>query len=536
MSLSKISAGIAWILFLTSFAWAVTENEWRALWPSVVALSTVLLLRKVLIGLLAGAGAGAIILANGNPVTAFVSFFRDHLVENLQSDWKLGPIIFTFILGGFVALIEKSGGFQGIVHRILKRGGDPSRQVQWSAFVMGLIFFFDGLANSLTVGRVLRTVGDRCGVSRVKLAYIVDSTSSAVACLACISTWIAFQLSLIAEGVQLIEQPLQPYSLFIHSIPYNYYCWFTIILLPIMIVRQFNPGPMRAFEEKAQENITDFRLDLEQPTGHWTSAVIPVLVLIVTILVGLYLNGATDPWPFTLKGLAVAYGKAVAPLVLIVASALAAAVATLLYPRQLAAIDPPSKVFLEGVQSLFIPILILISAWMLSSTLSDLGAGVVLSRLLAGHIPLWLLPGTVFLVGALTSFSTGSSWGTMAIIMPLAIPVTFMMSEQTPGHDLSVMLATVIGAVFSGAVFGDHCSPISDTTIVSSIACDIEPHDHVRTQMPYALTGALIALLFGFIPAGLSLSPWAGLIAGTVVLWLVAGLSSKGKENLPKRK
>ena len=531
----NIRQTLAVVLWGLAFIWALSDNHLRALWPSVVALGTALLLRRVLIGLFAGGMAGAIILAEGNPGIAFVSFFRDHLIPLGQSPWKVGAILFTFMLGGFAAIIEKGGGLQSLVKTFLQKGKDPAKRVQLSGFGLGLICFFDGLANSMMVGRMLRSLADQCGVSRVKLAYLVDSTSSAVACLAFVSTWIAYQLGMIREGyAQLgLEDQAQPYALFFRSIPYNFYCWFTILLLPIVILKNFHPGPMKKFEFEARSKSLNSSPPNDDERTHWVVAVAPVLILLASILIGFYLDGAQSLWPVTLRGIAAAFGNANAALVLVCASAVGSIVAFLLYPRR-AERERPSQVYLAGMQALFFPILILIGAWVLGSTLEQLNAAEVLSLLLTGRLPLFLLPTAVFLTGAVISFSTGSSWGTMGILMPLSIPVTITLTAASSFQYQELLLATVVAAVFSGAVFGDHCSPISDTTIVASISCEVEPLDHVRTQMPYALIAALMATAVGFIPVGLGIPVWVLLVIGILILWILPDFLKRLKrsENL----
>ncbi len=529
INIRKILAVLLWGL---AFIWALSDNQFRALWPSAVALGTALLLRRVLIGLYAGGMAGAIILADGNPGVAFVSLFRDHIIPLGQSPWKVGAILFTFMLGGFAAIIEKGGGLQSLVKKFLHKGGDPAKRVQLSGFALGLVCFFDGLANSMMVGRMLRSLADQCGVSRVKMAYLVDSTSSAVACLAFVSTWIAYQLGMIREGyAQLgLEDQAQPYALFFRSIPYNFYCWFTILFLPIVIYKNFNPGPMKEFELEARSKALNSKSNPHEDDIHWAVAVVPVFILLTSILVGFYLDGALSLWPVTLKGIADAFGNANSALVLVCASAVGSIAAFLCYPRR-AGRELPSQVYLGGMQSLFIPVLILVGAWVLGSTLEKLNAAEVLSLLLSGRLPIFLLPTAVFLTGAVISFSTGSSWGTMGILMPLSIPVAITLTESSTLQYQELILATIVAAVFSGAVFGDHCSPISDTTIIASISCEVEPHDHVRTQMPYALIAALLATAVGFIPVGLGMPVWVLLLMGTLILWVLPDLLMRLKQS-----
>lgn len=521
---------VALVLLLLAVPLAFSDAAAVALWPSLVALTTVVLLRRVLAGLMAGAAAGALLLNAGNPVTAFVALFGDHLLPALESSWKVGAILFTFTLGGFAALLERGGGFHGLVAGWLRKGRNADQRVLWGGFGLGLVCFFDGLANSMMVGRLLRGFGDRFGIPRVKLAYLVDSTSSAVACVAFVSTWIAYQLAMIREGFANAGRPdeAMAYGRFFASIPYNFYCWFTLVLLALVIARRWDIGPMRRFVAEARPQ-TPSEEETAAPHGPGWVAWGPLVVLLAAIFGGLYVSGADPRWPLTLSGVADAFGSADAALVLVVASALAALVAYLVYPRAVVRHDPaaaPGPVFLAGAQSLFMPVTILLAAWMLSSTLQALEAGPVLTALLSGALPPALLPAAVFLTGALISFTTGTSWGTMGLLMPLAIPVTLGLAPAS-ALPPDALVAAVIGAVFSGAVFGDHCSPMSDTTIVSSVATGVEPHDHVRTQLPYALLAALTAVVTGFLPVGLGLSPWLGLPLGIGALGALVLFTSR---------
>jgi len=240
---------------LVTMALALTDVPVRALWPPVAALAVIIVTRHALLGLLAGGFAGAILLTGGNPLTAFFDLFAAHLWPSLQSSWKIGAIAFTLILGGFAAILEAGGGFAGLMRKVAgvdkELSGDTSRassrNLEAGAAGLGILCFFDGLANSMVVGRVSRDLADRGGVARVKLAYIVDSTSSAVACLAFVSTWIAFQLSMISEAYVQAGRPANPYGVFLESLPYNFYCWFTLVLLFVSIRQRFHPGPMARF-------------------------------------------------------------------------------------------------------------------------------------------------------------------------------------------------------------------------------------------------------------------------------------------------
>lgn len=524
-----IRTGILSALLLTISIWlADSESASRAIWPSLVALSVVILSRSALVGLLVGASCGAILLADGLLVDSIKQFIYGQFYPIFSSSWKISAILFTLILGGFVALLEAGGGLQGLVRGLLGSGRAPRKRMQTTVLGFGLLVFFDGLANTMLLGRLLRSAADRCGVSREKLAYLADTTGSAVACLAFISTWIAFQLSMIREGFRIAGQnDVSPYSYFFSSLPANYYCWFALALALICVLREYNPGPMGEVEAKAQ--LAPIKYDRKEDLGnHWSLALIPIAILTLLVPILTYFVGSDSILPINLNKIAEAYGRAeiYVPHILIASSVLATIFAAFTYSIT-GSVEyrkkPVYSVFFRGVREIARPVFILIAAWMLGAAISELGTASWLSESLQGRFPLSLLPAGIFLLGALISFSTGSSWGTMSVLMPLAIPVIFSLCEGIDA-ERDTMIVAAIGAVFSGAVFGDHCSPFSDTTIVASIATEVEPLDHVRTQLPFALIAAAVALVVGFLPLGYGVSVWFGLFIGFGLLFLLPGL------------
>jgi tetracycline resistance efflux pump len=504
------------------------EADFLAIWPSIVALILVFSTRNILLGLLGGAVFGSAILMDGVLYRVPMDLVVNHLLQNFQSSWKSGAIVFTLVLGGFVHLLEKGGTLQAFLARMLH--GRSARKVETGAGIFGMVCFFDGLANSLIVGRIFQPLARSAKVPRVRLAYIVDTTSSAVACLAFISTWIAYQLSMIREGFIMAgkEDLAEPYLLFFQSLPHNFYAWFALILLAFVIWKQWDLGPMRQFRSKA---VSDDHVEpVQQPeaAGVWR-AWVPLALLLILVFVGIYADGvknmSKELLPISWEKLALAFAKANVTGVLIASGGLASILAWILYPRS--ANDDGKEagsVFTEGMVQMFQPVLILIMAWMLSSTLNELKAADFLGELLGGKMSPAIFPTVVFITGSLIAFTTGTSWGTMGILMPLAIPLTFSLvgADQAQAMDL---IPVVIGATFSGAVFGDHCSPMSDTTIVSSIACGIDPVDHVRTQMPYALIAAIGAAVLGFPLSGYSggSESWALLSILMFVMVLLLG-------------
>jgi len=511
---------------LISFGLAGRDSGWLTLWPTVSALIVVFLSRSAFIGLSTGAAAGAVLLG-GTPLAAMELLLFEQFLPIFESPWKLSAMAFTLILGGFVALLEAGGGLQAILRRILGAGRGRARRMQLTVVGFGLFVFFDGLANTMLIGRTLRTAADRSGVSRVKLAYLADTTGSAVACVAFISTWIAFQLSMIESGFAIVGREANAYALFFRSVPANFYCWFALATALVCICRNFNPGPMGRAELLALASSGRTAADEEEVGGggHWAFALLPVLVLTFSIPVLAYAIGAERWWPLSPAKFAEAYGRAEpwVPQILVAASLLASLVAA--WP--LLASKGPAKagrVFGRGVRDLMGPIGILVAAWMLGAGIQGLGAAGQISELLTGRLDAEWLPVAIFLTGAAISFSTGTSWGTMGVLMPLAIPVVLSLGGGPGDPEAERLVVAAIAAVFSGAVFGDHCSPFSDTTIVSSIAAGVEPVDHVRTQLPFALIAAAVAAVAGFIPLGFGLSPWAGLALGLSILFALPSI------------
>ncbi|MEO0508726.1 MAG: Na+/H+ antiporter NhaC family protein [Verrucomicrobiota bacterium] len=527
---------VALLLLLASCVLAFQDFRLLALWPSLVALLVVFSLRSAAAGLFVGALAGGILLSEGAFSKIPSILWLDQFWPIFQSEWKLSAIVFTLILGGFVALIEAGGGLQALLKIIIGTSQASAKRMQLAVSGFGLMVFFDGLANTMLVGRLLRTAADRAGVSRVKLAYLADATGSAVACLAFISTWIAFQLSMIREGFAMAGEEVNAYSLFFQSLPTNFYCWFALVMVFVSATRGFNPGPMKRFEEKARLSVsTQLTEESDESSSHWVMAIAPIAVLVFSIPICSYMIGAEKLLPFNLQKFAEAYSIAEkhVPKILVLSSLIAsitAAAALLIRYRSVNEISQRRRIgrtFLSGVRDLSGPVCILLAAWMLGSAISQLGAAQYLSEILEGNLPRALLPLAIFITGALISFSTGTSWGTMGVLMPLAIPVIFALTNETETVLRQDMVIAAIGAVFSGAVFGDHCSPFSDTTIVASVAAGVEPLDHVRTQMPFALITAGVAAIFGFVPLGFGLSPFVSLLLGLTLLLLLPSFTRR---------
>lgn len=491
--------------------------EFIPLIPPLVALVLILITRQAALSLFAATIAGAFLLAGPSPILAIRCLFEDHLFPKIgSSSWNLSAIIFTFTLGAFATLLEKGGGFTTILNRLLaKEGRDPKKKLLFGVYGLGLLCFFDGLANAVLLGRVARPLADTLRISRQFLAYVIDSTSATVACVAFISTWIATQLSFIKDN--LVDAPFEvnPAALFFNSIPANPYCLLSLLLIPLVIFKAWHLGPMK----NAQPVPLDDSHNMPE-AGSPFLALIPLAILVLTLPAFIYLwqDGSDWSWQnaFTSDGV---------PYAMVAAGFVALAAAYLCFPKRRRKEAPQHM--LDGAASLFPALIILICAWTLGSMFNSLGTADLLAQMLGDEISPFSVPLVIFLIGAVMSFMTGTSWGTFGLLMPMALPLVLRLGADLPEAELMNLISMTIGAVFGGAVFGDHCSPFSDTTIVSALASGCSPTSHVATQLPYALitaTGATAAYTLMWV----GISSWLStLIIAALLTALVLARKSK---------
>ncbi|MGE9270511.1 MAG: Na+/H+ antiporter NhaC family protein [Verrucomicrobiales bacterium] len=484
-------------------------------WPALIALGTILATRQAALGLGAGVLAGAIVAADGSLLVALQTSFADHLMPQIEARWHVSAIIFTLLLGAFAGVLESSGGFSSILNRMLTGSKNPEKRVLGSVYVLGLLCFFDGLANSMLTGRIARPAADQAGISRERLAWVVDSTSSPVACVAFISTWIATQLTLIGDSLPEADA----YSLYFHSIPANPYCLLTLLLIPLAILFRWTPQWMRRYPASPPDSA-----EASSPHGAPWRVILPLIVLAGSIAASFQIwSGAPIQWT-SLETWRAAASSNAGPTALVAGAFAGLITACLCHPRQNE--HRWHDAALRGATGMIPALIVLIFAWGLGSVFRTLGAAEAIQNLLGQHVPAAWLPLAVFGVAALTAFTTGSSWGTMALLMPLALGVLVQGSEAAL---LPTLAPPVIGAVFGGAVFGDHASPFSDTTIVSALASGCQPVHHVISQLPYAATAALSATLaYLLIPSGIPPAAATGCAAlgMTAAVYLLAKRSA----------
>lgn len=519
--------------------------------PPLVAIVLALITRQVLVALFCGIWLGVTFVFDYNPLLGFLNTLDKYIIEALATPEHIFILVFSLALGGMVGVITRSGGTQGIVEK-LSRYAKNSRGGQLATWAMGVLIFFDDYANTLIVGNTMRPLSDKLRISREKLSYLVDSTAAPVANIAIISTWIGYEVSLISQSFtsQGIED--NPYLIFIQTIPYNFYPLYTLAFgfCVALLLRDF--GPMLRAERRtlstgkvlgdgatplADLAVPEIMADENTPK-RWYNALVPVALVVLVVMAGLVYTG--------LESLA-SSGTAITELSLIhqVSSIIGAAdaFAVLMWAafvgsfaaiimaisQRLLNLHQALEAWVGGVRSMIMAALILTAAWAIGKICIDLyTADYVVSLSKSFLIPQWL-PLVMFLSAAVIAFATGTSWGTMAILMPIAIPLAHKFPLETgldEAHAMSLLLSTT-AAVLAGATFGDHCSPISDTTIMSSMASGSDHIDHVRTQLPYALTSGVIACLFGYIPIGFGLSNWLMLPLGFLVTFLVVRVVGK---------
>lgn len=476
--------------------------------PPLLAIALAFLTKQVILSLFLGIFSGVLMLNGYNPFISFLRTLDTYILGSLADGWNAGIIIFTLSIGGMIGIIGKMGGTKAIAESLSKRA-KTARSAQFATTLMGIVVFFDDYANTLIVGPTMRPLTDKLNVSREKLAYIVDSTAAPVAGMAFISTWIGYEIGLIADVFTGMGIEGNFFMVFIRTLPYAFYNIFTIVLIYTLIYQGRDYGPMYDAEVRARTTgkvLADgakpmSSLDFEDFADNRkielrvSNAVVPIAVLVVATFMGLWYNGwvlgeGSIPWG-DIRG---CFGNADASVVLIWAAILGSIVAGILaLTRKIMNMTEVFEAWVDGCKSLLITAIILILAWSIGAVVGEVGTANFLIQVVSSTVPALLLPILVFAISCIVAFSTGTSWGTMAIVVPLAVPLASAYVTGDPTTS-PVVLAT-LSAVLSGSIFGDHCSPISDTTIMSSMASGSDHLDHVKTQIPYALTGAAFAMV-----------------------------------------
>jgi Na+/H+ antiporter NhaC len=520
---------------------------WVSVLPPLIAILLALVFKEVFSALFIGVLGGSILIAYnqgaswiGSLFKGIFSFIDTILIDTLANSDHLSVIVFSLLIGAMVTLISRNGGMTGVVNVLAKYAKSP-RSGQFVTWLLGLSIFFDDYANTLVVGNTMRPVTDRLRISREKLSYIVDSTAAPVAAIAFVTTWIGAELGYIQDGISTIGLTESAYSVFLNSLAYSYYPVFALIFILILVWTRKDFGPMLNAELKARASIPGTSETTIQETGYgnlkvadditpkWYNAVIPVVVVVGTTIAGLIITGHNEVgWQSEFgvtRNISAVLGAANSYHALLWGSILGVLVSVILTQSQrILELQDSIEALIGGIKTMMTAVLILVLAWSLASITEIMHTADFITQILVNmNTSPFILPTITFIMAGLIAFSTGSSWGTMAILYPLILPASWLISTEY-GLEQSAALSlfyNVVSTVLAGSVLGDHCSPISDTTILSSLASSCNHIDHVKTQLPYALTVGGVSVVVGTLPAAYGIPGYIMFPAGILVLFLI---------------
>lgn len=551
----RIVTGLVVLLLVALFFYNIdtsnTQGHWYSILPplSAVVLAFVtrrllssLLFAVLLAGILLGL-SGSVGIAQG--IFGGISTSLGYGFKALFDPWSLKILGFVFCILSMISVIIVAGGLSGLVRHLQRFTGD-ARSSQLTTAILGVLVFIDDYANTMIVGSSMRPVTDQHRISREKLAFIVDATSAPVAGLAIISTWIGYETGLFTKVSQSLHLGIDGYAMFFDALSFRFYCILMLVFVFLNILLQRDFGPMRQAQLSAlsrqQDNDTQFSHSgfsvINIGEGVHVSAktaLIPLLLMFMVLLGGLWFDGGggqkaiyTIANPLAWLDV-ISHAKNSSTILLLAASTGLLTAIVMGFVHAKTRLELISRAIVSGIRSSLLPVGILVLAWALKSGCDDLHTGEFLANTIGQVLsPAWF-PVLLFIVAALTSFGTGTSWGTMAILIPTAIPVAYALD----GNQYGLITMISLGAVLDGAIFGDHCSPISDTTIMSSIASGCDHLEHVKTQIPYSLTVAGIAGLCGYILVANNLSTFLAYTAAILCLLIILLLAPRSASLKP---
>lgn len=554
-----ILAGLFSVLLLMNFGYATPDaaqaaeetaktgietGSWLSILPPLVAIGIALIFRQVLFALFLGIWCGAFLagdLSFGGVFSSFFTALDGYIVPATADESHMSIIIFTILIGGMVGIITDNGGTRGVIERVTSFVRTKVHG-QLMTSLMGFVIFFDDYANTMVVGSTMRPLTDKLRISRAKLAYLVDATAAPVATIALVSTWIGAMVGFIADAESKMPNFNESaYAVFLSSLPYNFYAFFTLLFV-ILIAwsgRDFATmltSRVNLYKAKHNPELDTYNLwkdkieddEKSQKVSHWSNAVIPIIILVLGTVGGLFITGEGNSVQTIIESAdsykALLWGSLISVTVAIIMT----------LSRKLLRIDEMLEGMMEGMHTMFDGLLILVLAWALSALTVELGTADYLMSVFGETLNPYWLPAIVFVLSALTAFATGSSWGTMGILMPLVVPLAWEIGN-TSGLDYAITAEIIyasVSSVLAGSVWGDHCSPISDTTILSSIATQCDHVEHVNTQLPYAMTVGTISIVSLIAIMVLGVPAWIIYPAGAVII--VAIIFQFGKAPNPE--
>ena len=530
------------------------DSDGWSLFPPLVAIFVAVLTGRLVLGLVTAlVTAAGLSLPESSPLLHWPWLVArraavDFVWLPLSQSFQLFILGFTASLLGMVRVVSLAGGNQGIAERLARRAGG-ARSTRMATFLMGMAIFFDDYANTMVVGTTMRSVSDRFRVSREKLAYLVDSTAAPVAGIAIISTWIGYEVGLLQEVMTDIGTGISGYELFFRSLSSRFYCFLTLAFIALSVVMRRDFGPMLRAERRAQRTGAVIRpgsspmtnrkgAELKPVAGvapDWRLAAIPVGIVVFGVIAGMHLDAWSVPEVlaartenafFSREYWTVVFSSANGARTMFLAALCGtiAAVGLAVSRRHVSesGVRPVSlrhavTTWVGGIAGFHHALVILVLAWAIKEACKAVGTSAYLIASLGSSMSPGALPVIVFLLAAAVAFSIGTSWTTMAILLPTTVPLAYSLGALP----LAVLVSA---AVLDGAIFGDHCSPISDTTVLSSIAASCDHMDHVRTQIPYAVTTMAAAATFGYLGSAYIWPSYVGLTLGIAVLAIVLRL------------
>ena len=511
-----------------------------SLLPIILAVALAFATGDVILSLFTGYIGGMAMLAvvEGTSASALPGAVLSRACRGIvatASTWDNASVLILCVaVGGMVEVLRCTGGFAVLAGRLVRRINSP-RKANIISQLFCTLFFFDDYANALISGPVLQTMTDKAGLSRARLSYIVDSTAAPVAGIAVVSSWVAVEVSVIDEGLALAGLGMSGFELFLHSIPYCFYCLFALAFMLLSSVMGREYGPMLAAERAARRarRESSAEPDAENAPADKSDGrrvfvcVFSVALLLVTAMLSFYTSGRAEAVelgliapgaPFTLATVSTAVAQA-DTIFLVLRAALLCGLAAIALTKllRLSSVGEGIKAWLHGAEALMPTIVILLLAWSLADVVKNLGTVYYVVEIISAGVPAFLVPSLIFVCCCLISFASGS-YGCMFMVMPMAIPIaSAVVGAENLSGDSSFLLLCV-ASVLSGSIFGDHCSPMTDCTMLAALGSGCNIMEHVRTQLPYAMTVAAVTIVFGTLLTALGMSVWLSLALGCAAM------------------
>ncbi len=499
--------------------------------PPLLAIVLAFLTKQVLISLFVGILAGGIIIGGGNPFSGIV-YALDTIIGSVSDPGNATLLVFNLLMGAGIAYIWKLGGSKALT--TWARTKVTSRKsANVGAWLLGILVFFNDYVNAAIVGNVFRDISEEQRISSEKLSYILDSTAAPVATFF-ISDWIAFQIGMVQIGLDTAGiTEISGFEGYLRGIPFNFYCIFAVIFVGIIAITGKDFGPMLKAEHRAltegktiadgSQSMMNVGYELGDPKdipAKISTFVLPIVVLVVVTLFGFYWTGRSG------EGIMEILGNADASTALLWgAFAMTLTGITLSLTKKRMTLKESMDTLLDGLKLMLLACVILVLAWSIGAVTQDMGLAGFIISIIGDNMSMTFLPVVIFVTGMFVAFATGTSWGTMTILTPIAVPLAYYITG-----DATIAVA-MTGIVFSGAIFGDHCSPISDTTVLASIFAGADHMDHVATQIPYALTTAAVAFAMFLLFGAFNINPIILIILGLAILvaltYVLSSYSSK---------